>query len=228
MNGVTAPPRSVLARVRQHWHAFAPRLWWGDAVDGRFLVAAAVGSLRGVRVLDVGCNAGVLLAEVPAANRRIGIDLSADALSIARRLNPTATFAVADMLALPLSSASVDVVLFCGMLEVPPPERKADALAEVARVLRPGGRLFLTTLNRRYPRYRGHDCFLSYAELRALLDGAFEADIAGFNPFPPFPRFVPNRVLGRIPGIWSLLVTLMRKGVARDASCSFVVEAVRR
>jgi SAM-dependent methyltransferase len=227
-SGVCAPGRAVVARVRRRWRAHAPRLWWGDAIDGRFLVAAAVARLRGVRVLDVGCNAGVLLAEVPHANRRIGIDLSPDALSIARGLNPTATLAVADMLALPLRSASVDVVLFCGMLEVPAPERKADALAEVARVLRPGGRLYLTTLNRRYPRYRGHERVVTYGELRVLLAADFDADIGGFNPFPPFPRFLPNRVLARIPGIWPLLVALMRRGVARDGSCSFLVEATRR
>ena len=49
MRGACTPGRAVVARVRRRWRAHAPHLWWGDAVDVRFLVAAALGRLRVAR-----------------------------------------------------------------------------------------------------------------------------------------------------------------------------------
>ena len=214
-------------RVHEKWMAQAPHLWWGDRVDARFLVADAVRSLQRCRVLDIGCNAGVMLSEVPPTNERIGVDRSLEAIELARRHNPSVPFAVADMMTLPFQDASIDAVLFCGMLEVPPRCFQVGAVQEVARVLRPGGRLYLTTMNRRYRRYRRHPSTVTYEELEALLRPWFRYEIRGFNPFPPFPFFLPNRWLAEVPGIWPFLQTLMRHRVAERSSCAFLVTAVK-
>ena len=83
----------------------APHLWWGDRIDARFLVAEALSSLSEARLLDVGCNAGVMLSEVPESNFRVGIDLSQEALWRARKLNPSVPLVVADMLVLPFKDS---------------------------------------------------------------------------------------------------------------------------
>ena len=219
---------ALVRRVTRTWKAQAPHLWWGDAVDARFLVAEALGRLDSLDVLDVGCGAGVLLSEVAGTNRRVGIDRSPEAICLAGRLDPSLRLCRADMLALPFRDAAFDVVVFCGMLEVPLREHKPLAVQELARVLRPGGQLFLTTPNRRYPRYRRHAVMVTYEELQDLLAPYFNVQIRGFNPVPPFPYFLPNKVLARVPGIWRILVALMEQGIGTRSGCAFLVKAVKR
>jgi SAM-dependent methyltransferase len=216
------------ARITRRWKRHAPHWFWGDRLDPRFLVADTVGQLRGRRALDIGCNAGIILAELDPSNIRVGVDRSDEALRVARRLNPSAGLVHADMLRLPFQDAAFDVVLFCAMLEVPPRSFKATALQEAARVLRPGGTLYLTTPNRRYLRYRHLASRVTYEELRELLLPEFTFEIKGFNPFPPFPYFLPNCLLARVPGIWRILVTLMKRGFGKRHSCAFLVEAVKK
>jgi SAM-dependent methyltransferase len=220
----------LVRRIRSKWLQHAPHLWWGDRLDARFLVVDRIRSLAGARVLDIGCNAGIILSEVPETNRRFGLDRSAAAVELARKLNPSASIVNADMLALPYRDASLDVVIYCGMLELPSDERKSDAVREAARVLAPGGHLYLTTVNRRYGRYRNASSIraVTVEQLRALLSPHFDFTIRGFNPFPPFPYFLPNRMLARVPGIWRLLVALMERNIGTNASCMFVVEGTRK
>jgi SAM-dependent methyltransferase len=219
-----------VTRIKSKWLHHAPHLWWGDRLDARFLVVDRLRSLVGARVLDIGCNAGIMLSEVPETNQRFGLDRSASAIALARKLNPSASIVSGDMLALPYLDASVDVVIYCGMLELPSDDQKTDAVRETARVLAPGGRLYLTTINRRYRRYRNTSSIraVTFEQLRALLSPQFDFTIRGFNPFPPFPYFLPNRMLARVPGIWRLLVALMERNIGTNASCMFVVEGTRK
>jgi SAM-dependent methyltransferase len=100
----------------------------------------ASGVAEGMRVLDVCTGPGVLAG---AAARRgakvVGLDFSDNAVEIARRNVPGAEFFEGDAQALPFDSESFDaVVCGYGIIHVPDPEK---ALAEMRRVLRPGGKL---------------------------------------------------------------------------------------
>lgn len=92
-------------------------------------------------IVDIGCSSGYLLEDLRArvpCSRRIGVDLVAAGLRRAHENDPEATLLQADVCELPLDDASVDLALSANLLEhVPDDER---ALAEVARVLRPGAR----------------------------------------------------------------------------------------
>ena len=95
---------------------------------------------RGDRLLDVACGPGLAAA---AAIRRgavaTGIDFSSAMVEVAHRLCPVAAFHVADAMALPFSDGQFDVVVSnFGLNHTPDPDR---ALAEMVRVLRPGGRM---------------------------------------------------------------------------------------
>jgi ubiquinone/menaquinone biosynthesis C-methylase UbiE len=85
-------------------------------------------------LVDLGCGAG-LIAECWDPQRIVGIDVSPDLLQEARRRLPHLVGAVAEEL--PLADESVDAVFARGVLHhVLEPQR---AVAEIARVLRPGG-----------------------------------------------------------------------------------------
>ncbi len=90
-------------------------------------------------VLEVGCGTGAVTAEVAGMMRAslVGLDIDADMLAFARRRNPDVLWVQGDAHALPFRDASFDVV-FCHFLllwvRVP-----AQVVAEMARVVRPGG-----------------------------------------------------------------------------------------
>jgi ubiquinone/menaquinone biosynthesis C-methylase UbiE len=95
-------------------------------------------------VLDVGCGTGRLLRRLavkwPTA-RLSGVDPSEGMTEVARRLTPHATFHISPAARLPFGAETVDVVVSSVSLHHWPDP--ATGLQEVARVLRPGGRLAL-------------------------------------------------------------------------------------
>src|SRR6476661_4803700 len=95
----------------------------------------------GDRLLDVACGAGLAieLARLRGASCS-GIDASARLVAVAMDRNPECDIRVGDMHALPWDPASFDVVTsFRGIWGTTP-----EAVAEIYRVLRPGGRAGIT------------------------------------------------------------------------------------
>src|ERR1700732_193547 len=100
-----------------------------------------LGVNAGDRLLDVACGSGLAieLARLRSAFCS-GIDASARLVAVARDRNPDCDIRVGDMHALPWDPASFDVVTsFRGIWGTTP-----HAVAEIHRVLRPGGRVGIT------------------------------------------------------------------------------------
>ncbi len=110
------------------------------------------GELAGLRVLDVGCGGGILAEAMAGCRATVkGIDLSAKALRVAELHRYESLAAVeyelvsAEELAV-RAPESFDVLTCMEMLEhVPDP---ASTVAACVRLLKPGGRLFFSTINR--------------------------------------------------------------------------------
>ena len=109
----------------------------------------SIGPLQpGDNVVDVGCGAGIdsLIAAkmVGAAGRVIGVDMTPEMLAKARAAAQQAETANVEFKqglaeALPVKDSWADVVISNGVLNLFPD--KLAALREIARVLKPGGRL---------------------------------------------------------------------------------------
>jgi SAM-dependent methyltransferase len=103
----------------------------------------SAGDLRGRRVLEVASGTGHLAeAAVARGATVVGIDVAANMVALARRRVPGAVFHEGDAEALPFEDGQFDAV-FCsfGLLHFAQP---AQALHEMARVLRPGGTVGFT------------------------------------------------------------------------------------
>jgi SAM-dependent methyltransferase len=94
-------------------------------------------------VLDVACGTGIVARRAAARGARVvGVDRNAQMLAVARATAPAIEWIEADASALPLADDAFDHVL-CqqGLQFMPDP---AAAVAEMRRVLAPGGRLALS------------------------------------------------------------------------------------
>ena len=135
--------------------ACCARLYESDAVrwllDGRLhpggerltlRLAHLAGVAPGARVIDVACGSGAtaLLLARELGCITVGVDLGARAIEHASGATPAgarASFLLGDAEALPLPDASFDVALSeCSLCTFPD---KPRAMAEMARVVRPGG-----------------------------------------------------------------------------------------
>ena len=143
---------------------------------------------------DLGCGTGQLAATVaPFVSRVIAVDRSADMLQSARRrLRELANVELrrGDLEALPITSEALDAATLLLVLHhIPDP---SAVLADVARVLKPGGRLLIVDMlphdREEYRQQMGH-IWLGFAaeQVRKFLSGA------GFQrsrvvPLPPDPE----------------------------------------
>ena len=111
--------------------------------------------IAGNALVDLGCGEGHLLAAFAARNpdlRFFGLDLSPKLCELARQRLPAAVVREGDVEALPFGAGEFDAVSMTEVLEhLSEPQR---ALAEIFRILRPGGWLLLTLPNRDWLCYR--------------------------------------------------------------------------
>lgn len=142
----TDPYAPFKAAQREGWASFAPLAMF-TTPPAAALVAYA-GLRGGETLLDVACGTGVVAVTAARAGATVsGLDLSPVLLEDARRnaavIGAAVEFREGDVEALPYADASFDVVVSqFGHMFAP---RPGVAIAEMLRVLKPGGRIAFST-----------------------------------------------------------------------------------
>ncbi|MCK4272173.1 class I SAM-dependent methyltransferase [bacterium] len=157
----------------------------------RRVAGEAYGQAKGARVLDVGCGDGygssVVLEGLDYA-LFVGLDLSPEKLDTARQGLRASRVVLGDAEGLPFSDEAFDLAYSLETLEHLMDPGKA--LAEIARVLRPGGTLFLSV-----PVSSGINAAISRRLMRSRPGGKFREHLQVYTT---------KRMLGllRQTGLW--------------------------
>ncbi len=155
------------------------------------------------RILDAGCGEGVLVEELRQAGREaIGLDLNYESDAVRR----------GDVRAIPFPPATFDAVTCLDTLEHLQFADQPVALAEIKRVLRPGGMLLLSVPNLAHLNSR----------LRLLLRGRLdrsdsEAEHPGERPLQEWRRLLSEAgfSVDRVSGVTLTVPLLYRRVVCR-------------
>jgi ubiquinone/menaquinone biosynthesis C-methylase UbiE len=161
--------RAFHGRGSRRYNLMATRLFRG--VYRRLAQDITQAAPPAATVLDIGTGPGVLLAELARLRPDLeltGVDLSADMITAARRnLAPHATRAtthVGDVTNLPLADRSVDLIVSSFSLHHW--DNPQAAVPELARVLRPGGRIYIYDF-----RFAPFDALTTAAQTHSVLGG---------------------------------------------------------
>lgn len=154
----------------------------------RALAAVAVGP--GDRVLDLACGTGDLAVLARSRGARVvGADFAAQMLRRARQRGRGLRLVQADAEALPLASGTLDVVVcgfalrnFVGL---------APVFAELARVLRPGGRFALLDVDRPDARLV-RACHSAWFDRVVPWVGGLVSDRAAYRYLPESTTYLPD------------------------------------
>ena len=185
--------------------------------------------------LDVGCGTGVLAARLAGAGFAMtGVDPSDGMLDVLRARSPEVRAVAGSGTALPFPDAGFDLVLSVAVLHhIADPGDVRATLAEMVRVVRPGGRVLVWDHNPRNPYWKrlmarvpqdtGEERLVPEAE---VIDGlrAAGARIVASAQLGWVPDFAPPRAL---PATAGLERALERAPLVRRLGASNVILAAR-
>lgn len=165
-------------------------------------IARALAGVASPRVLDCGCGTGSNLAMLKGYGRAVGFDLTATGPRFARSHGHAV--AQASIAQIPFASGTFDLVTSFDVFQCLPDDVERAAVAEMSRVLKPGGWLLLhvaaldilhgkhSVLSEEVRRYTS-------ARLRAIVEaGGFRIERLTYDHLSLLPIMLPVRLWHRL------------------------------
>lgn len=121
---------------------------------------------QNLRILDIGCGNGMFTAPLAGKHQVVGVDVSTNMLRLAKMNLHRPVNALAE--ALPFADNSFDAVLCIEMFQCV--DNGNEIVKEMARVLKPGGKLVVQTLNKSSLIRRAHRLLDSESKLLRMYD----------------------------------------------------------
>lgn len=172
----------------------------------RPLIAQALAGVAHPAILDCGCGTGANMKMLEAYGRVTGFDINATGLKFAREYEQR-RLARACVTAIPFCDGAFDVVSAFDVLACLDDDQEQSALAEMRRVLRPGGALLVNTAALRILRgqhavFGGELRRSTRPRLRSVLERAgFEVTRLTYTNLTLLPIMLPVRLSQRVGGL---------------------------
>ena len=198
-----AHTRALFATIADRYDLITAVLSYGQDARWKRTLIDLARVQRGERALDLACGTGDLAFAAAAHGARVvGLDITHRMLQLAARKSGTAAFVAGDMTSLPFGPRTFDLVTTgYGLRNVPDLD---IAIHEIARVLRPGGRLLSLDFNRPRPALI-RAAYLSYLTVvGAALGWLLHRD-------PDTYRYIPASIR-RYPGAAGVAARLTSRG----------------
>ncbi|MBF0291371.1 MAG: class I SAM-dependent methyltransferase [Nitrospinae bacterium] len=155
--------------------------WWRYGTNTFFARLVGDNVEPGAMVLDHGCGVGDLITLLKEKYRVVGVDAFPAAVRYARDANPDSQVTQGDIMALPFADATFDAVVSLDVLYHANVTDDTMALAEIERILKPGGRVFL-----QLPAYEwlrsGHDAVAMTRKRYNAEEVRSSLEKSGFTP----------------------------------------------
>ena len=139
--------RALFATIADRYDLITAVLSYGQDARWKKKLVSMADIRPGERALDLAAGTGDIAFAVAARGAKtIGLDITHRMLQLARAKSSAVTFITGDMISLPFASNSFDLVTTgYGLRNVPDLDAAID---EIARVLKPGGRLLSLDFNK--------------------------------------------------------------------------------
>lgn len=181
-----------------------PKYFWGDQLDVRYYLCEQISKLHNKKILDIGCNIGIISSCADSTNEIIGIDLNEEAINTARQLNPNNTYLEQDLWK--YKNSQFDVVIFSNMIEMFPQAERKKLIQHISQYLKKGGTLYLTTPNRLNNFYKNSSNKLTIQAVQESITPFFEIkQIQFWNPISIYLHH-----LAKFPGAYTLIKYLSK------------------
>jgi len=133
----------------ERMYRFEDTYWWFVARRDLVLqlIKQAYPGCSDLRILDIGCGTGAMLDNMSGYGDVVGADFSEEALKFCRERNRDTPLVRSDACRLPFATNTFDVITAMDIVEHIGDDKAA--MQEICRVLKPGGRVFITV-----PAYR--------------------------------------------------------------------------
>lgn len=197
-----------MERLLEATYAAEQRHFWyrGFARFVRPLLEQAASGLVGPQILDCGCGTGANLVRLRRYGPATGFDLTWRSLQFARQLG-LRRIAQASAAAIPFASDTFDIVTSFDILYCLPEKSERAAIAEMYRVLKPGGALVanvaaLDMLRGDHSKLTGELRRYTTRSLRERLEhGGFEIVRITYTNAVLFPLMAAGRAWQRLRGV---------------------------